>query len=165
MVESTLDTLGRLCWPYKSLPPALSEAAQAEARAEFISVLEDLRNPEASLGLLGYTVRRLERLRDYGRQPVDVHVQIAVELWRRVRQPELGYRLRRHLVGRLHQCLRGLRKEFCPSRGLKPMGPAQVPAEAGPLAPLLEAIGWRDVQEMLLGELERSRRGAPLELS
>lgn len=157
-----LDTLGTFCWPYLSLPPALKEAASTEAHTELTNALADLRKPDLRPGLLSYALRRLEENKDYGREPAELHADIAIELFRLVQDNSLGNSSRRKCALALQQSLRGLRKQGLSGRGLQPM-PTQAMSFEGPLKRLQEALDWRSVQAVMLGELERTSRGAPVE--
>eukprot|EP00927_Polykrikos_kofoidii_P053897 TRINITY_DN48420_c0_g1_i1.p1 TRINITY_DN48420_c0_g1~~TRINITY_DN48420_c0_g1_i1.p1 ORF type:complete len:1827 (-),score=391.48 TRINITY_DN48420_c0_g1_i1:35-5437(-) len=158
-----METLGTLFWPYKGLPDGLRADAQREASRDLEKSLGDLRKKDASPGFVSYALRCLDRVRDFGRTPVERHVDVALELWRLLQDKRMGYRVRRNCASALHRSLRNLRKEFTVARGMNAVSPEQGDMDSGPLAPLKKALSWRVVQAMVLDELEITYRGAGME--
>eukprot|EP00929_Paragymnodinium_shiwhaense_P115969 TRINITY_DN8516_c0_g1_i1.p1 TRINITY_DN8516_c0_g1~~TRINITY_DN8516_c0_g1_i1.p1 ORF type:complete len:1818 (-),score=465.35 TRINITY_DN8516_c0_g1_i1:168-5621(-) len=161
-MSSTLEKLQRLSKPYNAFPDFLKEASAAEAKARVQGALEDLRNAEASAGLLGYALKRVEDTQLYQGWFVEEHSLIGIELWKLLLNPSVMYRIRRTAGQSLHRILRGLRKQHTIARGMKPLTPQQVVLKeaAGPLGQLRETLSWKRIQDLMLDELEITFRGA-----
>eukprot|EP00405_Crypthecodinium_cohnii_P055308 CAMPEP_0206629326 /NCGR_PEP_ID=MMETSP0325_2-20121206/66983_1 /ASSEMBLY_ACC=CAM_ASM_000347 /TAXON_ID=2866 /ORGANISM="Crypthecodinium cohnii, Strain Seligo" /LENGTH=438 /DNA_ID=CAMNT_0054154117 /DNA_START=116 /DNA_END=1429 /DNA_ORIENTATION=+ len=116
------ETLNQLSWPYTSLPTEQKKAALAETKQDLEGALADLRSADSRPGLIAYSLRRLEHSWDYGKESLDLHVDICLELWRLVQDQHLHNGLRRKSAAQLEPRLRQLRKENVTLRGMKPIG-------------------------------------------